>query len=216
MAGCCILSRSDCGGTIPCRRTLAARRGEASRVCDRLWSDSSRHRNGPTARWTTTRRSIESRQASLPVLAEMRSQLSMVLCLLSAIAACARVPPTTVAVPLVGGVLESIQQQRTSPQLLIPADSLTAVVLAPFSKEHGFVLGKPGEPVHCPWAGPSPTGYRVEIVVDSVSRSHAHGTYEISCSSPRLRGAFATGRSARLRRDGSTWIIDKWLSEWIT
>jgi hypothetical protein len=129
---------------------------------------------------------------------------------------CRTSSPATVANPLVSGVIESLEAQRTMPQFLIAADSLTALVLTPFAKERGIILARPDSAVHCPWSGRTPTGYGIRISVDSITRSEARGRFELSCSSPALRGRFATGGRARLRRVGNGWVIEKWLDKWIT
>lgn len=130
--------------------------------------------------------------------------------------ACRSPAPAMVAAPLVHGVIESLEQQRTMPQYLIPADSLTAMLLAPFARQRGITLGRPDSSVHCPWSRRTPTGYGVRISVDSITGDGARGSYEVSCSSPALRGGFSTGGLARLRRSGKGWVLDKWLDRWIT
>ena len=114
------------------------------------------------------------------------------------------------------GVIEALEAQRTMPQYLVPADSLTARLLTVFAKDRGITMGRPDSALHCPWSGRTPTGYGVSISFDSLSNDEARGRYQLTCSSPALRGAFSTGAVARLRRVGDRWVLDKWVDRWIT
>jgi len=136
--------------------------------------------------------------------------------LFAATLACYSSAQATVATPLVPAVIEALEQQRTMPKYLVPSDSLTAQLLTAFAKERGIILGRPDSSLHCPWAGRTPTGYGVTISLDSVSRNQARGRFQLTCSSPALRGGFGTGGVAHLRRVGNQWVIDKWLDRWIT
>jgi len=136
--------------------------------------------------------------------------------LLAATLACQGSSQETVTAPLVPAVIEALEQQRTMPKYLVPADALTARLLTAFAKERGIIIGRPDSTLHCPWSGRTPTGYGVSISLDSVSRDEARGRFQLRCSSPALRGGFATGAVARLRRVGAGWVIDKWIDRWIT
>ena len=122
-----------------------------------------------------------------------------------------------VARPLAAGVAESIDQQRLSPDYLVPADSLTAAVVDSLARQRGFSLDPPIPPGYCPWSrAKGPKGYGVRITVDSVMGDSAIASYVLSCSGPDLRGAFATGATAQLHREHGRWVISKWLDRWIT
>jgi len=136
--------------------------------------------------------------------------------LLSQAIACRSPALATVGSPLVPGVVEALEAQRTMPKYLVPSDSLTSLLLSSFANERGIVLGRPDSALHCPWSGRTPTGYSVSISFDSISHDEARGRFQLTCSSPALRGAFATGGVAHLRRVGTRWVLDKWLDRWIT
>ena len=133
-----------------------------------------------------------------------------------ALGGCRTGAPPLIGAPLVQGIAESLDQQRVTPQYLIPSDSSTALLLTSFAQQRGIALGGRDIAISCPWTGRAPTGYVVQISVDSVVGNEATGSFRLSCSSPGRRGAFATGGIAKLRRVGKTWVIDKWLDRWIT
>ena len=56
----------------------------------------------------------------------------------------------------------------------------------------------------------------MQISIDSTAGDVATAAYRVSCSSPALRGPFATGGRAELRRTGKAWVLVKWLDRWIT
>ena len=92
--------------------------------------------------------------------------------------------PSEIGVPLVEGVARSVEDQRSMPQYLVPVDSLTATLLGSYARDHGITLGRPPDALLCPWSKRAgPTGYTVQITINSVCKNDARGVFsrELFC-----------------------------------